>query len=204
MTVDLHWMRAKAQRTAKRSHEEDPGLGPWQHSSRVGDKDWREVTLFQWLAFANALRQTTSAQTPAGAHIMRRAAAKGRAAMHHKVTIKPGRQFHFSSFPDLQKPQVDFSPCLRQHQQCGRMSCFFLVKVNSCTIMDMIHKSIHWFDELLQDVQDPGWEHDPGQRDEFQSNDDHVALAKLDSSHSWEFWCKHVRIHKIEGRRGVG
>jgi len=43
----------------------------------------------------------------------------------------------------------------------------------------MIDESMHQLDQLLQDVQEPKSERD--QRDEFQVNDDHVALAILDS-----------------------
>jgi len=50
----------------------------------------------------------------------------------------------------------------------------FKSKVDFYTATNLIHESIHWLDQFLRDVQDPGWERD--QRDEFQSNDDHVIV----------------------------
>jgi hypothetical protein len=52
----------------------------------------------------------------------------------------------------------------------------FKSKVDFYTATNLIHESIHssWLDQFLRDVQDPGWERD--QRDEFQSNDDHVTV----------------------------
>ena len=50
------------------------------------------------------------------------------------------------------------------------------------TTTDIIRESIHWLDQLCQDVQGRRWERDRDQRDEFQSNDNYVALATPDSS----------------------
>jgi len=61
-------------------------------------------------------------------------------------------------------------------------------EVDSYTTADMtqVDKSMHWLDQLMQDVQEPGsaWKR-RDQRDGFQSNDNHhdVALA-WDSSYS--------------------
>jgi len=52
--------------------------------------------------------------------------------------------------------------------------------MNSYTTVDVDDKSMHRLDQLLQDVQEPGSERDL--RNEFRDNDDHVALAPLDSS----------------------
>jgi len=83
----------------------------------------------------------------------------------------------FSSYNHVTRPP--FRKQLHLWSDHGQVSSS---KVDSYTTTDMIHKSIHWLDQLLQDVHNPGWERD--QRDEFQSNDDHVAMATLNSSNS--------------------
>jgi len=77
-------------------------------------------------------------------------------------------------------------------------------KTSSASMKDIIHKFIHWpswLDQLLQDVQDSGWEHN--QRDEFLEQRRPCCTRHARFESFIEFWCNHVRMDKIEGRRGV-
>jgi len=65
-------------------------------------------------------------------------------------------------------------------------------RVDSYTITEMICKSIYWLDQLLQDVQEPGWDRD--QRGEFLKQWRPCCTRHTRFESFIGFWCNPVRM----------